>query len=61
MTDDKLFYFQGWGECSYASLWAFVPFYGKKSIKDLEVNETTEGLFQNPTSDKKPERVTRIR
>ena len=59
--DDKLFHVYGFGDVGYANLYAFVPFPGKKVIRDLQVNETTEGRFANPTSDKKPERITRIR
>ena len=62
MADDsRIFYVHGFGESGYAGLYAFVPFSGKKAINDLDVNETTEGRFQNPTSDKRPERVTRVK
>ena len=59
--DDRLFYIHGFGQAGYASLYAFVPFAGKKALRDLELDETTEGRFQNPTSDKKPERLSRVK
>lgn len=59
--DERAFHLHGWGECHPSSLYAFVAFPGKKHWRDLELNETTEGRFQNPTSDKKPERLTRVR
>jgi len=61
MANDKVFYVHGFGEVQLSSLYAFVPFKDKKHPNDLDVNESTEGRFQNPTSDKKPERITRIR
>ncbi len=59
--DNRLFRVEGWGEVGYANLWGFVPHNGYKWQGDLEVGESTEGKFQNPTSDHKPERITRIR
>jgi hypothetical protein len=60
-NDHKIFRVEGWGEVGYANLWAFVPFKGFKQPADLEVNESTEGKFTNPTSDKKPERIFRTK
>jgi len=57
---DKVFYVDGFGKVGYANLYAFTPFRGEKRIADLQVNERTEGRFMNPTSDKKPERITRL-
>ena len=57
---DKLFNVEGFGQVGLANLYAFAPFEGFKYPQDLEVGETTEGKFLNPTSDKKPERITRI-
>jgi hypothetical protein len=59
-TEHRIFYVERW-QVGYANLWAFVPNDGCKHISDLGVNETTEGRCTNPTSDKKPERITRIR
>jgi len=56
----KLFRIEGWGNAGEANLYAFVPFEGFKYPADLAINETTEGKFSNPTSDKNPERITRI-
>ena len=60
-TENRLYYVHGFGEAGEANCYAFAPFPGKKQIRELEVNETTEGRFTNPTSDKKPERITRVR
>lgn len=61
MNHEKIFLVEGWGETGYANLSAFVPFIGQKQPGDLEINESTEGRFTNPASDKKPERITRIK
>lgn len=57
----KTFRVEGFGEVGEANLYAFAPFEGFKLPADLNVNEATEGRFTNPTSDKKPERITRVK
>lgn len=58
--EQKTYVVVGFGEVGEANLYAFVPFPGHKAPKDLSVNESTQGRFQSPTSDKKPERIIRI-
>jgi hypothetical protein len=58
---EREFYVEGFGKVGYSNLEAFAPFDGFKQPRDLEVNETTEGKFWNPASDKRPERITRTR
>jgi hypothetical protein len=55
-----IFTVEGFGEVGLANLYAFVPFAGFKFPAELAIGETTEGRFQNPTSDKLPERIKRI-
>ena len=59
--DGTIFNVESWGQVGSANLYAFVPFADFKLPEDLEVSESTAGKFQNPTSDKKPERITRIK
>lgn len=56
----KTFMVEGFGTCGEANLNGFVPFDGFKPFQDLELGESSEGRFQNPTSDRRPERITRI-
>jgi len=58
---NKIFRIDGFGEAGLANLYAFVPFKDEKQPDDLQVGESTCGRFQNPASDKRPERVVRIK
>jgi hypothetical protein len=60
-VSELIFRVEGFGEVGLANLYAFIPFDGFKQPGDLAVNEETEGRFANPTSDKRPERITRIK
>jgi hypothetical protein len=61
IEQEKVFQVEGWGDARLANLWGFVAFDGYKQPVDLQVGEATEGRLQNTGSDKKPERITRIK
>jgi hypothetical protein len=61
MTDQKTFVVIGFGEVGEANMMGFAPFPGEKPWQQLEVNESTQGRFVTPMSDKKPERIVRIK
>lgn len=52
---------EGFGQVGYANLETFCPFSGLKYLCELEIGETTEGILCAKLSDKRPERITRIR
>lgn len=56
----KIFRVEGFGQVGEANLYAFAPFDGFKLPADLNIGESTEGYFANPTSNKKPERIVRV-
>ncbi len=60
-AQEMIFRVEGFGEVGYANLYAFDAFDGQKQPRDLAVGESSEGKFCNPTSDKRPERVTRVK
>lgn len=58
---ERLYHVEGWGQAGHANMSGFQPNPGQKCHQDLALHESTEGRFTNAGSDKRPERITRIK